>query len=458
MPASPLLEQILRNVARRYRLPALDAAAPCPRDAHPATVIALAIERARQAHERGHPPDAALKRTFVEALGRLIQEAMRAEQGDPGVQAMALRHQYAPVREYALLAGQAEADRRAVHAVVNAIAHPAKLARLPPGPVREGLHGLQQALAESRWTGLHEAAQRLAGLPDLPEAVSRGVDRLRQAPALGHLRRQDVLAGQAEVHAYLALSARSGPRPGSEAAMAEGRASRRRGDAVEAATARAMQALAGCLGHEAGLPASYRVVTSMRVPASIPASQERAKTEWDAVLLRQAGLQGDTPLWDVCLLAEAKASADAAPTDLPRLVRGLRLLAHADAAMAYGFEAREGRVLLRGASLAALRTDPRELARQVLYCCQAPVEPAPRLLGAASRMQLLCAPPSLEVAAAMASGQPADLGLLEAIWDQLPASPHWAGVFHQYPALEQVRNLMVHPDDLRAAAAPGRIG
>lgn len=458
MPVSPLLEQILRNVARRYRLPALDEAPARLHDGHPAAVIALSIEQARRDHERGQAPDAALKQTFTQALARLIQEAMRAEQGDPGVQAMALRHRSVPVREYALLAAQAEADRRAVHAVVNAIAHPAKLERLPPGPMREGLRALQGALAQRRWDGVREAARHLAGLPDVPGEVLPGLDRLLDTPALDHLRRQDALTAEADVREYLALGARSGPRPGSEAAVAEGLASRRRGDAVEAATARAMQALAGRLDREAGLQASYRVVTSMRVPASIPASHERAKTEWDVVLLRHAGMQGDTALWDVCLLAEAKASADAAPTDLPRLVRGLRLLAHADAAIAYTFETREGRVLLRGASLAALRTEPAEVARQVLYCCEAPVEPAPRLLGAASRMQLLCAPPSLEVAAAMTPGQPVDPAPLAAIWDQLPVSAHWAGVFHQYPALEQVRNLMVHPDDLHAAIQGFRSG
>ena len=61
MPVSPLLEQILRNVARRYRLPALDEAPARLHDGHPAAVIALSIEQARRDHERGQAPDAALK-------------------------------------------------------------------------------------------------------------------------------------------------------------------------------------------------------------------------------------------------------------------------------------------------------------------------------------------------------------------------------------------------------------
>lgn len=450
MPVSSLLDQILSRAARRYRLPAMEAASVRGDDAHPACLVAVSIEQARRRQAVGLAPDAALKQRFTGAMARLIREAMRPEHGDPGVQAMVIRHRSARVRDYAVLAARAAPDRRSVHAVVNAIAHPAKLERLPPGPLRDGLLALQQATAASRWAGVQEAAQRLADMPALPDAVSRGLARLRDAPALGHLLRQDELAAEADVQRYLALSTRGSPRPGSKAAVAEGLASRRRGDAVEAATARAMRALAERLNREAGSHASYRVVTSMRVPATIPASHERAKTEWDAVLLRGAGTPRGAQ-WEICLLAEAKASADAAATDLPRLQRGLRLLAHADPDTAYAFETREGRVPLRGASLAALRADGPHLARQVVYCCDAPVEPLPRLLGAASRMQLLCAPASLEVAAGMASGQPADEDLLGALWEALMASPHWAGVLHQYPALAQARQLMVHPDDLYAA-------
>ncbi|KAG1257227.1 hypothetical protein G6F65_015994 [Rhizopus arrhizus] len=100
----------------------------------------------------------------------------------------------------------------------------------------------------------------------------------------------------------------------------------------------------------------------MLVPASIPASAERAKSEWDAVLLRQTRTDAATPVWDVCLLLEAKASIDAATADLPRLQRGLRLLAHADDNAVYPFQTRQGVMHLRGASLRALPADPSDLA------------------------------------------------------------------------------------------------
>ncbi|WP_144636763.1 3-deoxy-D-arabino-heptulosonate 7-phosphate synthase [Bordetella genomosp. 13] len=452
MPVSPLLDQILGRVERRYRLPAIDAALAHAPHAQPATRVAVAIEQARQAVERGLAPDDGLRPVFIDALAALIQEAMRARQGDPAFQAMVLRHRTDAVREYASLAAHAESDRRTVRAAVNAVAHPAKLERLPSGPVRGGLHALQAATAAGHWPRGRDAARRLSALPALPDEAARGVDRLLRSAALDRLERLDALAADAAVRDYLALAARRGPAPGSAAAAVQGQASRQRGEAVEASTARALRAVAQCLNHEERARARYRVVTSMRVPAAIPASHDRAKTEWDAVLLRHVGGEGGTALWDICLLAEAKASADAATTDLPRLLRGLRLLAHAEAGAAYAFETREGPVRLRGASLAALRTDEAALVRSVLYCCEAPAEAAPRLLGAASRMQLLCAPPSLDYAAALARGQ-ADPAPLGAVWDQLAQSARWGAVLHQYPAQRQVRNLMVRPDDLQGALA-----
>ncbi|KAG1249104.1 hypothetical protein G6F68_013514 [Rhizopus microsporus] len=189
----------------------------------------------------------------------------------------------------------------------------------------------------------------------------------------------------------------------------------------------------------------------MLVPASIPASAESAKSEWDAVLLRQTRTDAATPVWDVCLLLEAKASIDAATADMPRLQRGLRLLAHADDNAVYPFQTRQGVMHLRGASLRALPADPSDLANMVLYCCDAPAETAPRLLSAASRMQLLSAPASVAYACRLADKQQPDPDALESVWGQLLESPQWATVLHQYPMLRQVRALMVHVDDLLAA-------
>jgi hypothetical protein len=200
-------------------------------------------------------------------------------------------------------------------------------------------------------------------------------------------------------------------------------------------------------------PEAYRVVSSMRVPASIPASHERAKAEWDAVLLRRVDAAGGAPAWGVCLLVEAKASIEAATNDLPQLLRGLNLLGHAGRDSVYPFMTRQGEVLLSGASLSVLSDDAAALARTVLYCCDAPVEKNTRLLSASSRMQLLSAQSSLEFASAIVDGKNPDPECLKSVWDELLASPRWKPVLNQYATLVQVRDLMVHPDDLIASLA-----
>src|SRR3546814_4782 len=145
-------------------------------------------------------------------------------------------------------------------------------------------------------------------------------------------------------------------------------------DLVEASAEEALNVLAHRLKQMEETATRYRVVKSMRVPASIPASAEFAKGEWDAVLLRKADTTDDPASWDVALLVEAKASVDAATKDLPRLLRGLALLGHADENLVYSFETRQGSVPLRGASLRALAGAETNLAGTVLYCCDAPVE------------------------------------------------------------------------------------
>jgi hypothetical protein len=213
----------------------------------------------------------------------------------------------------------------------------------------------------------------------------------------------------------------------------------------------ALEALARRLNEEAGDGPPYRVVSSMRVPATIPASPDGAKGEWDGVLLRQAGTAESPPAWDICLLMEAKASVDAATSDLPRLLRGLRLLAHAEERVTYTFATRQGPVRLRGQSLRALGGCDAALERIVLYCCDAPADETPRLLGAASRMQLLSTRASLEFAVMPAGARDAEPHALEQVWHQLLHEPRWSAVLNQYPMLCQARDLMAHPDDLLAA-------
>ncbi|ANN76372.1 3-deoxy-D-arabino-heptulosonate 7-phosphate synthase [Bordetella flabilis] len=453
MSSHPLVDDILRRVARRYRL------APLPRECadlqtgNAATALALAIDQARRTTERGEVPATALKRDFTEALARLIHEALREESGDQAFKAMALRHRVPTVREYASLSAHAGQDRRTVRAAINAMAHPAKQQRTAPGPRRDILAQLHAAGARDAWSSVHEAAQRFLRVPGMADESPLGpaVNRLLGSPALERLRRLQALASDDAVHQYLSLWERHGPRSGSRAAAAQGMASQRRGVAVEAAATRALEALARRLDEVDGRQASYRVVTSMRVPPSIPADPDRAKTEWDVVLLRRPTARDAATGWDVCLLVEAKASVDAATTDLPRLLRGLRLLAQADETAVYPFETRQGVINLNGASLAALPMDPAGLAGTILYCCDAPAETPPRLLGAASRMQLLSADASLEFAAALARKQPAGAANLEPVWHRLLQSPRWRAVLDQYPRLYRVRELMVHTDDLLAA-------
>lgn len=449
----PLLEELLRSVARRYRLPAAPSTLPRVAEAGAATTLAIVIEHAREAVVRGVAPDPALRRGFIRALARLIQEAMDTRSGDPAFQALVLRHRTGHVREYASLSANADRDSRRVRAAVNAIAHPAKQARTPRGRQREALERLHTLAASAAWSELATSARTLLAMPEManPSPLEPALERLLNGPELDRLERLEALASDELVRRYRDLWDRQGPRSGSPGAAAQGSASRQRGAAVETLAAEALEALARRLNEQDEPRATYRTVTSLRVPASIPASAERAKSEWDAVLLKREKNRDAGTGWDICLLVEAKASVDAATTDLPRLLRGLHLLAHAEENVVYPFSGRQGTVHLRGASLRALTTDAGALALTVLYCCNAPAEAAPRLLSAASRMQLLTAPASLAFASALAEQRAAEPPILEAVWHPLLESPRWSAVLHQYPTLRQVRELMVHTEDLLAA-------
>ncbi|TWG88571.1 hypothetical protein L602_001100000030 [Cupriavidus gilardii J11] len=455
LPTSPLLADILRTVPRRYRLPAFPAEPSAMQQADAATRVAVAIEQAREAFARGEPPGEAPKRLFVQALAQLIGEAMRPDGGDAALQAMVLRHRAAPVSEYAALGEHAGQDRRAVHGVVDAIGHRVGQHGMPPGTDPERLRGLLACASSSSWSALYDTARDLLAMPQIAGASSIGPDlaRLLDSPALERLRRMERLSSAPLVIEYLRLRERHGARPGSQTAAAWGLAARQRGAAVEALAADALRALARRIDAAEDGVASYRVATAMRVPASIP-GHDRAKTEWDAVLLRRADTAGRTEIgeaWDVCLLVEAKASVEAASTDLPRLLRGVRLLSQADEDAVYAFETAQGTVRVRGASLRALPVDETALASTVLYCSDAPAEAAPRLFNAASRMRLLSTQASLDFASALAQGQYRDIGVLEPVWQQLLESPQWRAVLHQYPTLRRVREWMVNTQDLLAA-------
>jgi hypothetical protein len=449
-PSTALLDQILLGVPRPYRLPAMAVSAAEVQEANPAATLAIAIEQARVAVAGKAAPDAALKHRFLEALACLIRDAVHSERGDPAFQAIVLRHRAVQVREYASLSARAAQDRRRVSSLVNAIAHPAKQQRVPPGRQRAALAELHEFASTESWTGLAATAQAALGLPEIANEtrLKRGLAQLPDDPALTRLLRLHALTSDKLVQRYQSLWSRQGPYPGSPMAALQGAASQQRGAAVEALAAQALEALARRLNDAEGTSAPYRVVTSMLVPASIPASPERAKSEWDSVLLKKADTLDGTPAWDVCLLVEAKASVDAAASDLPRLLRGLRLLGHADDKTIYSFQTRQGQVPLRGASLRALRHSAENPATRVLYCCDASADTAPRLLGAASRMQLLSASASVEFAVALAEEGRIDPPGLEPVWDQLLKAARWKAVLDQYTTLRQARELMVHPQDL----------
>lgn len=269
----------------------------------------------------------------------------------------------------------------------------------------------------------------------------------RQAGTPDKLLRLRELQADARVQRYEALWSRHGPRAGSAAARLAGEAAQRRGAAMEARATQAVRALADRLAELSNGASAYRVVTSLLVPASITAPRSRAKSEWDVALLRASAD------WDICLLVEAKASVDAATTDFPRLLRGLRLLGSASEGVDHTFTTAEGPLRLSGASLHAFAEAAADLASTVLYCVDAPAGPTHRVLSAASRMQLLSATACLNHAAALAQGERPPAQHLQTVWNALLTSPAWRPVLNQYATQRRVRELMVHVDDLLATLA-----
>ena len=439
----------LKLAVRRFRTPALPESLDEVRDCDSATALATAIEHARQALAADSAPGDDVRALFLDALARHIAEAMQPEHGDAALQATVLRHRSSAVREFASLNAHAEADRRQIRSAANALAHPAKLQDHPAGEIRDGLQRMRQASAAADWSDVDDAIMDLLGLPEVQDepVLFRSLERIVSDDALRRLCRIEALGQRDEVQRYRALWARQGPAAGTGQATAAGSDAQRRGDAVEALAAQALEVLAARLNAEEH-PPRYRVATSLKVPSSIPGDPRRAKSEWDVALLRRH----DASTWDLLLLVEAKASADAATTDLPRLLRGLRLLAQADPRSTYAFASHQGEIALRGASLRALPTEEDDLARAVLYCSDAPAEQAPRLLSAASRMQLLSTPASLDFADRLERGASVEPRQLKAVWDQLLTAPAFKPVLRQHATLRTVRELMLHPSDLMAVA------
>lgn len=420
-PAEALLQAALQAAPRRYRLPPLPADPRAAAAQGLETALACALEAAR----RGD--GGAWQDLFTASLATLIREALQPQAGDPAFQALVLRTGEPEVEEHARLAAQEPADRRALRTQVDAAAHPGKLRGLPPGAARDALARLHTLAGAGDWAGVRAAA-------DLLPAVQAN-------PALARLERGAALLSSPAVRHYRELCTRHGPPAGSDAATARGRAAARTGAAAERAAVAAFEAIAQLLAPPG---ADLRVLRSLRPARGFPGAAANAKDEWDVALL-----QG-TPA-RIVLLAEVKASPAAAAADFTRLLRGLRRLAAADPQQAYAFGSADGQVKLPGAALRELQPTGHALPARVIYCCTAPPEARPQMLGAAGKSVLVAEPASLAFARAVAAGAAPPQQDLAPVWQALTREPRLRAALHQYQTAQAVRAAMLHPDDLLAA-------
>lgn len=437
-----LLFAALRAAPRRYGLPPLPADVPAARARGPEVALAFALEAVRAGQAGGPAPPPAVRTLFLEALAELLRAALAPAGGDPALQALVLRAGTPEVQAWVRLAAGANADRRAVRAVVDAAAHPGKLRALPPDAARASLQALHARALAGEWSGLREAAERL---PDPVRDRYAALATLADAPALQRLVALAGLERQSPVRRYRALLAGHGPAAGSDAAASRGRASAEAGAAAEQATVEALRAIAAAL--EARAPRGWRVVRSLTLPRGFPGAADKAKEEWDAALVRDGGAGAH-----IVLLVEVKASPAAATPDAARLLRGLQRLAQADAAAVHAVPSADGVLSVAGASLRALRPAGFALPQAVLYVCAAPPEARPQLLAAASRAVLLAEPACVAWALRLAQGEAPPVEALAPVWDALPREGRLRSALHQYETAQAVRAAMLHPDDLRAVA------
>lgn len=444
--ASPedLLLRILRLAPRRYQMPELPASLEAAGAAGSETVLAFAMEAARLAMRRGEAPGAALRDAFTHALADLIRRAMDGGEGDPVSQAQVLHARDAQVQDWVQLASSSSSDERSVRTALDAFAHPGKLRARAEGQLGSELAALHALGVAGDWQAL---AAKAASLDAKDEAqLQEGLHKLVASPALRRLQQAQALRSAEPVRLYLALRASRVPEAGSPAALDQGRASAREGELAERAAAMALGRVAAFL--DTGGKAPHRVVRGLRTPRELMGEgAERAKEEWDAAILREAG-EGTQAL---ILLAEAKAAPAAATTDLPRLLRGLAQLSAIDAQAVQAFKSADGVLRLRGDSLRALRPEEGALPARVIYLSTAPAEARVALLGAAARSKLMAEAASLRFAAELQSGampSPADLAT---VWDALMRESRLRPALEQFDSARRAREAMLHPDDLVAA-------
>ena len=442
MTAAALVEA-LQRLPRRFVMPPLppgaDAAAAIGSDAS----LAWAIEQRRLALQQGLPAPAHAATAFVDALATTIAKAVDAQRGDPAFQATLARQGSPTVQAYLQRKGQAAADRRAVMASVNRLAHPARLSGLPPAvqQARRALHRLAQS---QDWQGLRAA---LTGQAD-PSAAWHD---LAGHPGLQRLGEWQALRARPEVQCFVQLAARAGPAAGSEAALQQGHAAGRRGEASEQ---RAHQALVQCverLNHRSR-DTEHRVVRGLKCPAGFTDSGSQAKQEWDLALLRR---QRNEPAWCLVALVEVKSAPEAAEADWPRLLRGLQRLAQARADEVMRWPSADGAVDLKGNSLRGVLPEGQQLPLQVFYACAATQARPPAWISARAKAVLLSHPASLAHGLRLQAGEAADREGLRQVWQALEDAGPLRGALHQYEVASLVRAAMLHPDDVAACAPPG---
>lgn len=415
--AMDALAAALAAAPRRYRMPALPESLDAARAAGTDVALAFAIEGART----GAVPEA--RDLFLVSLAALAVQALDPDHGDPGFQALVARAHEPSVHDYVALQAHAARDARAVRRLVDAVAHPGRLAGA--GLAEPRLAELHQLAREARWTALRVRAQGL-------------VDDLPAHPSLQRLVRSEALQATPAVDRYLRLVRAQGPLAGSEAAAERGRDAARIGEAAEAEVVDALQAIADTLrGRDS--PA-LRVTRGLRTPRGFPGEPGKAKEEWDVALLAS---EGDAAR--IVLLGEVKASPAAAPADAPRLHRGLQRLAQAEPGVAYRFPSAEGPIAIAGASLRALAPRDGVLPEQVAYFSTAPAGQVPPFLSAASKAMLLAE------AGTLAFARDRDPRLLEPVWDALRTEPRLRATLHQRDTARRVCEAMLHPGDLLAA-------
>ena len=432
--AESWLARVLRDAPRRFAMPPLPPSEHEAAALGPAAALAWAMERARQALAAGAQLAPEWGELFVSSLASLVDAALQPDSGDPAFHARVLRAQSAAVQEHGELAATQVADRRRLRAAIDAVAHPARLREASPA-LHHTLQRLHELTHADQWSTLRRALAEA-------EAPQHLRDDTALHEALERLSRAELLARHTDVQRLAALNAHQAP--------VEAASSGARGRAAEQAAAQAFAALVERVN--AGLAADAPRVHLLRgllLPAGFPGEATRSKNEWDIALVRQPA--GDAAA-ELLLLAEVKASPDAAAADLPILLRGLRRFAQVHDDSLHTLPCDAGHVRLQGASLKRLQPPAHALPPQVVYVSDAPAGTPPPWLDAAARGQLMAQPAVVELALKRLHGDTPNHDALHALWTAITRDGQLRSVLHQYDTARCARAALLHVDDLRQAS------